>query len=59
MLSTKPSVLAPVEPGDLVVMIGASGSGKSTLLRDLPPTQVVSLRAVVADSFSVKFSVLD
>ncbi|MGW3077863.1 AAA family ATPase [Kitasatospora sp. NPDC001132] len=36
-------VLDLVQPGDLVVMIGASGSGKSTLLHATPPHQIVSL----------------
>ncbi|MET9402099.1 AAA family ATPase [Kitasatospora sp. NPDC002965] len=41
--TTREDLLGPVEPGDLVVMIGASGSGKSTLLRSLPAHQIVSL----------------
>lgn len=45
-------VFGPVDPGVLVVMIGASGSGKSHLLRDLPAHQIVSLdrlRAVASE----------
>ena len=54
MHSTTPvhDALAPIEPGDLVVMIGASGSGKSTLLATVPPHRIVSLdrlRAVVSE----------
>ncbi|MFE4604447.1 AAA family ATPase [Kitasatospora indigofera] len=52
MNRTTTDVLGPVEPGDLVVMIGASGSGKSHLLRTVPAHQIVSLdrlRAVVSE----------
>nr|WP_307950692.1 AAA family ATPase [Streptomyces sp. CBG9] len=44
----------------LVILIGPSGAGKSTLARTWPASQVLSLdalREVVADDFSVKFSV--
>ncbi|WP_344641262.1 AAA family ATPase [Kitasatospora cystarginea] len=49
---TMTTTLDPVEPGDLVVMIGASGSGKFTTLLTIPPHQIVSLdqpRAVVSE----------
>ncbi len=45
----------------LIVLIGAAGSGKSTLASSWPATQVLELdafRAMVSDSFSVKFCVL-
>ncbi|MGE7437004.1 AAA family ATPase [Kitasatospora sp. NPDC001175] len=50
--TTTEALLGPVEPGALVVMIGASGSGKSTLLRSVPVHQIVSLdrlRAVASE----------
>lgn len=43
MTRTPRPVLDLVQPGDLVVMIGASGSGKTTLLNAVPPHQIVSL----------------
>lgn len=52
MNRTTTDMLGPVEPGDLVVMIGASGSGKSHLLRTVPAHQIVGLdrlRAVVSE----------
>ncbi|MET9183131.1 AAA family ATPase [Kitasatospora aureofaciens] len=45
-------LLDPVEPGDLVVMIGCSASGKSSLLAAVPAHQIVSLdrlRAVASE----------
>lgn len=45
----------------LVLLVGQSGSGKSTLAGTWPATEVLELdhyRALVADDFSVKFSVL-
>ncbi|MFE2727048.1 AAA family ATPase [Kitasatospora sp. NPDC059327] len=43
--------LDPVQPGDVVCMIGCAASGKSSALRTVPPHQIVSLdrlRAVVS-----------
>ncbi|MFE4356113.1 AAA family ATPase [Kitasatospora sp. NPDC056800] len=50
--TTPDSVLAPIEPGDLVVMIGCAASGKSSLLSDIPAHQIISLdrlRAVASE----------
>ncbi|GAA2815278.1 hypothetical protein GCM10010441_44860 [Kitasatospora paracochleata] len=50
--TTHSRALAPIQPGDLVVMIGPAGSGKSTLLSAVPAHRIVSLdhlRAVVSE----------
>ncbi|MFJ6384697.1 AAA family ATPase [Kitasatospora sp. NPDC092039] len=43
LATTRARTLDPVEPGDVVVMIGPSASGKSTALLSVPPHQIVSL----------------
>ncbi|MGW2401761.1 AAA family ATPase [Kitasatospora sp. NPDC001664] len=52
MITTPGPVLDPVQPGDVVVLIGCPASGKSSALRDVPAHQIVSLdhlRALVAE----------
>ncbi|MFE2412336.1 AAA family ATPase [Kitasatospora sp. NPDC059408] len=52
LATARSRALEPVQPGDLVVLIGAAASGKTTLLQDVPAHQIVSLdqlRAAVSE----------
>ncbi|MFD5433753.1 AAA family ATPase [Kitasatospora sp. NPDC127067] len=52
LATARSRALDPVQPGDLVALIGCAASGKSSALRTIPPHQIVSLdalRAIVSE----------